>query len=136
MIAAVLAGNDALVVMPTGGGKSVCYQLPPLLLRKTCIVVSPLISLMEDQVQALNARCISACFLGSAQSSAKVKEDALAGKYAFVYVTPELAVNQTAALQRLHANAGKRCDCIWVVLHVSGCNCVPLACIVCAKGKI
>lgn len=105
-IETVLSGNDALVVMPTGGGKSVCYQIPPLVKKRTCLVVSPLISLMEDQVQALNLRNIPACYLGSAQSSKQVKDDAMAGKYMFVYVTPELAVHQVATLQRLHATTG------------------------------
>lgn len=68
VVQAVCAGNDALVIMATGGGKSLCYQVPPLLLGRPAVVVSPLISLMEDQVGALTARGISACFLGSAQT--------------------------------------------------------------------
>ncbi|GFR52325.1 hypothetical protein Agub_g14863, partial [Astrephomene gubernaculifera] len=76
VIESILAGKDCLVVMPTGGGKSICYQLPPLVLDRVCLVVSPLISLMEDQVAALNARRIPAAFLGSAQGSRQVKEDA------------------------------------------------------------
>lgn len=72
VITSALAGHDNLVVMATGGGKSLCYQLPPLLSRKTCVVISPLISLMEDQVAALNARGIKATFLGSAQTDSRV----------------------------------------------------------------
>ncbi|KXZ49836.1 hypothetical protein GPECTOR_19g287 [Gonium pectorale] len=106
VINTLLNGGDSLVVMPTGGGKSVCYQIPPLVLDRVCIVVSPLISLMEDQVAALTTRRIPAAFLGSAQSSRQVKDDAWAGKYLFVYMTPELATASGAALAALHARRG------------------------------
>lgn len=86
IISSVLQGNDNLVVMATGGGKSLCYQVPPIVSDKICIVISPLISLMEDQVQALNARNIPACYLGSAQNSRAVKDDAWQGNYLFVYM--------------------------------------------------
>lgn len=69
---AVMKGDDALVIMATGGGKSLCYQLPGLLLDGVTIVISPLISLMEDQVSALHARGIEAVFLGSAQTQRSV----------------------------------------------------------------
>ncbi|EFJ47726.1 hypothetical protein VOLCADRAFT_117801 [Volvox carteri f. nagariensis] len=102
----ILEGNDCLVVMPTGGGKSICYQIPPLVLDRVCIVVSPLISLMEDQVAALNARRLSAAFLGSAQNSRQVKDDAWTGKYQFLYLTPELATSSGPALASLHKRRG------------------------------
>eukprot|EP00798_Chlamydomonas_sp_ICE-L_P031836 gene31836-7042_t len=106
VIQAALDGQDCLVVMATGAGKSMCFQIPPLLTKKPCIVISPLISLMEDQVSALTARGIKACFLGSAQSKANVRSDAFAGKYQLVYMTPELAVNALKELASLHSRVG------------------------------
>src|SRR5262245_8487339 len=92
VIEAVLAGQDVIVVMPTGGGKSLCYQLPALLFPGVTLVVSPLIALMKDQVDALGARDIAATYINSSLSY----EDQLArlramsrGEYRLVYIAPE-----------------------------------------------
>ncbi len=88
----VAAGNDALVLMPTGGGKSLCYQVPALLRAGTGLVVSPLIALMQDQVEALRQLGVSAEFLNSsldASSAAKVEQALLAGELDLLYVAPE-----------------------------------------------
>lgn len=88
----VVSGNDALVVMPTGHGKSLCYQLPALALGGTTIVVSPLIALMKDQVDALRAKGIEATLINSSLSWEERRErtDAMiAGQYRLVYVAPE-----------------------------------------------
>src|SRR6266850_8058439 len=74
VITAIASGSDALVVMPTGGGKSLCYQLPALLLEGTTVVVSPLIALMKDQVDALQRRGISATFINSSLSDPERQE--------------------------------------------------------------
>jgi ATP-dependent DNA helicase RecQ len=73
-IESVLAGQDTLVVLPTGGGKSVCYQIPALVLPGLTVVVSPLISLMKDQVDALEARNLPAAFINSTLTSAQVSD--------------------------------------------------------------
>ncbi|PKP27093.1 MAG: DNA helicase RecQ [Bacteroidetes bacterium HGW-Bacteroidetes-2] len=88
----ILSGNDILAIMPTGGGKSLCFQLPALLLPGTAIVVSPLIALMKDQVDALHANGISAAFYNSSQSSThqnKVLDDLHNQKIKLLYVAPE-----------------------------------------------
>ncbi len=103
-VRAALAGRSALVVLPTGGGKSVCYQVPALALEGLTIVVSPLISLMQDQVQAARARGISAAALTSAQSAAereRVLADARGGNVRLLYVAPErLATGQCIGFLR------------------------------------
>ena len=97
IIEAVLAGKDVFVLMPTGGGKSICYQVPALLGTGTAIVVSPLISLMQDQVQALKLNGVSAAFLNSSQSaqeSTEVLRQLSAGELKLLYVAPERAMLQ------------------------------------------
>jgi ATP-dependent DNA helicase RecQ len=92
VIQALLAGRDALVLMPTGGGKSLCYQIPALVREGTGIVVSPLIALMQDQVTALAAVGIRAAFLNSSLdlASQRATEQALlAGELDLLYVAPE-----------------------------------------------
>ena len=91
-VASVLAGQDTLVVLPTGGGKSVCYQVPALLLPGLTVVVSPLISLMKDQVDALTARGIPATFVNSTLSSAEAADRmnrVARGEVKLLYVAPE-----------------------------------------------
>ncbi|WP_078434483.1 DNA helicase RecQ [Metabacillus halosaccharovorans] len=88
----LLAGNDTLAIMPTGGGKSICYQIPALLLEGITIVISPLISLMKDQVDALTSVGISSTFINSSLSSEELKERIIelsAGEYKIVYIAPE-----------------------------------------------
>jgi ATP-dependent DNA helicase RecQ len=91
-VSAVLEGRDTLVVLPTGGGKSLCYQVPALLLPGLTVVVSPLISLMKDQVDALTARGLPAAFINSTLSSAEVSDRlgrAQRGELKMLYVAPE-----------------------------------------------
>ena len=92
LIDALLAGRDVLGVMPTGAGKSVCYQVPALLRPGVTLVLSPLISLMEDQVTALEQAGIPAAFLNSSLSEDRYREvlrNARAGAYRLLYVAPE-----------------------------------------------
>ena len=91
-VQAVLAGRDTLVVLPTGGGKSLCYQIPALLLPGLTVVVSPLISLMKDQVDALVARGLPAAFINSTLSGGEVSDRlarAARGEIKMLYVAPE-----------------------------------------------
>ena len=98
----VVAGGDALVLMPTGGGKSLCYQIPALVRPGTGVVISPLIALMQDQVDALTAVGVRAAFLNSTQDAAerhRVESQLLAGNVDLLYLAPErLKVQQTLAL--------------------------------------
>jgi ATP-dependent DNA helicase RecQ len=98
----VVAGGDALVLMPTGGGKSLCYQIPALVREGTGIVVSPLIALMQDQVDALSAVGVRAAFLNSTQNPDErrmVEQQLLAGELDLLYLAPErLGVSGTIAL--------------------------------------
>ena len=92
LIDAVLSGRDVFGIMPTGGGKSMCYQIPALLLPGVSIVVSPLISLMRDQVMALKAAGVPAAYINSSLTGAQVQavyRNLLAGRYKIIYVAPE-----------------------------------------------
>ena len=91
-IRAGLDGRDSLVVLPTGGGKSLCYQLPPLVAGRTDVVVSPLISLMKDQVDALRTSGYAAAALHSnidAQERRRVEAEFAAGALRLLFVAPE-----------------------------------------------
>jgi len=95
IVAHVAGGGDALVLMPTGGGKSLCYQLPALLREGTALVVSPLIALMQDQVAALTQLGVRAAFLNSTLDGRAVNacEKALRnGELDLLYVAPERLV--------------------------------------------
>jgi len=92
LIDAILSGRDVFGIMPTGGGKSVCYQLPGLMLPGITIVVSPLISLMQDQVMALKASGVPAAYINSSLSGVQMQavyRNLLTGKYKIVYLAPE-----------------------------------------------
>ncbi|WP_396222015.1 ATP-dependent DNA helicase RecQ [Gemmatimonas sp.] len=103
-VEAVLSGRDALVVLPTGGGKSLCYQVPALVRGGLCVVISPLISLMKDQVEALERRAIAAAFINSTLGAAAVAERmarARDGTLSLLYLSPErLEAGNTSAQLR------------------------------------
>lgn len=93
----ILHRKDCLVLMPTGGGKSICYQIPALLFEGLTVVVSPLISLMKDQVDALRANGIDAAYLNSSQGLSEqnqIMRQAMEGKIKLLYVAPERLMQQ------------------------------------------
>lgn len=92
IISGILHGRDTLAILPTGGGKSICYQIPSMLLPGTSLVISPLISLMKDQVDALKRLGVSAAFLNSSLGAAEYRDvmrGAMQGDYKLLYVAPE-----------------------------------------------
>ena len=92
LIDGILAGHDVFGIMPTGGGKSICYQVPALMLPGITLVVSPLISLMRDQVLALKAAGVSAAYINSTLTGPQMQavyRNLLAGQYKIVYIAPE-----------------------------------------------
>src|SRR5947209_7685366 len=106
IIARLLDGRSTLAIFPTGGGKSLCYQLPALLLDGLTVVVSPLIALMKDQVDSLTARGIAAARLDSSLDAARsrqVSADLRAGRLKLLYVAPE----RLASERFLHTLAGR-----------------------------
>ncbi len=98
IIRSVLSGRDTVVLMPTGGGKSVCFQIPALMKLGTTVVVSPLIALMKDQVGALLLNGIPAAYLNSSQNSREqrqIEDDCIAGKLKLLYVSPEKLLSES-----------------------------------------
>ena len=111
IIQSLLEGQDVLALMPTGGGKSLCYQIPALVRAGTGVVVSPLFALMQDQVSALRQLGIRAAFLNSTldfQNVQQLERDLLAGELDVLYVAPERLLNERTLglLDRLQAGAG------------------------------
>jgi ATP-dependent DNA helicase RecQ len=103
IIETIVNGRDVIALLPTGGGKSLCYQVPGLLQPGLCIVVSPLLALMEDQVTDLNARGIRALSLSgrlSKQDVTRLLDNVEFGKYKFLYLSPE-RLQQEVVLERL-----------------------------------
>ena len=111
IVARAVAGQDSVVLMPTGGGKSLCYQLPALLRRGVGVVVSPLIALMHDQVEALRLLGVRAAYWNSTstpEQAAQVRRDLLAGELDLLYVAPErlLLPAFTGLLEQVAAGPG------------------------------
>ncbi|MFI5264004.1 MAG: ATP-dependent DNA helicase RecQ [Candidatus Kapaibacterium sp.] len=106
-ISALISGKDTFIVMPTGGGKSLCYQLPAVVMEGTALIISPLISLMKDQVDKLEARNIPVAAMNSSQSfddSKAVFEKARSGELKLFYVSPERLESESfkALISELH----------------------------------
>lgn len=97
IIGQIEAGNDALVLMPTGGGKSICYQIPAIVLPGTAIVISPLISLMKDQVETLRANGIEAEALNSGNDKTTdivIRRKCMSGQLKLLYISPEKVLSE------------------------------------------
>ena len=114
VLEAVFAGRDVLAIMPTGGGKSLTYQLPALFLPRPVVVVSPLIALMQDQEQKAEAADIAVEKVDSTitqTEAAEAKQDIRRGTAQLIYVTPERLENQEflADLRK----GGRQCRCLW-----------------------
>src|SRR5438876_3023041 len=119
IVRSVLSGRPTIAILPTGGGKSLCFQLPAMLLEGTTVVVSPLVALMKDQVDALNARGIPATFINSSLGEQERTERQAAlrrGAWRLVYIAPERFRSSTF----LQAMAGVRCP----LLAVDEAHCI------------
>ncbi len=119
IITSVIKGHDTLVLMPTGGGKSLCYQIPALYFEGLTVVISPLISLMKDQVDQLNAQGIPAAYLNSSldiKTQEKIQEDVFFGKIKLLYISPERMMSKS--LQELFF------DCELALFAIDEAHCV------------
>ena len=115
IITSVLKGRDTLAIMPTGGGKSLCYQLPALILKGITVVVSPLISLMQDQVSSLKTTGIQSAFLNSTLSwedYCKATDEIKSGQIKIVYVSPEGLA--TSKIRELLSSPELKISCITI----------------------
>ena len=109
IINAVIAGEDTFVLLPTGGGKSLCFQIPGLAKKGICIVISPLIALMKDQVQALNNKGIKAMSITSGISYSDLDtllDNCIYGNYKFLYLSPERLQQELvqSRIRQMHVN--------------------------------
>ncbi|MEK7158961.1 MAG: RecQ family ATP-dependent DNA helicase [Patescibacteria group bacterium] len=107
VVDSILAGHDTLAIMPTGGGKSLCYQMPALLNNKVTIVISPLIALMKDQVDGLKARGIGAAFINSSQDYSEIQavlNFIKSGQIKLLYIAPERL--KSSSFQNMFQNLG------------------------------
>jgi ATP-dependent DNA helicase RecQ len=105
-----LAGNDTLGILPTGGGKSICYQVPAMAMKGTCIVISPLIALMKDQALGLSKRCIPTLVVFSGMSKKEVEinyQKVSTGQYKFLFVSPERLRSSSNTKLTLHPSRVK-----------------------------
>lgn len=103
----IINGEDICAIMPTGMGKSICYQVPALYLDKPAIVISPLISLMMDQCMALDALGISACcYSSNVTDKYEMRKDILGGKYKLIYITPESVTQMKSFFDKLLTKQG------------------------------
>jgi ATP-dependent DNA helicase RecQ len=107
IVRSVLSGKDTLALLPTGGGKSICFQVPGLALPGLCLVISPLIALMKDQVINLQKRSVKATAIFTGMSAREIDhtlEQCVEGKYKFLYVSPERLTTKIflARLERLN----------------------------------
>jgi len=106
LVDSILSGRDALGIMPTGAGKSLCFQIPALIMEGITLVISPLISLMKDQVTTLNQAGIHAAYLNSSLTASqyyKALAYARAGRYPIIYVAPERLMTEEFLDFALHA---------------------------------
>ena len=111
IIEAVFQKKDTVVLMPTGGGKSICFQIPAITMPGTALVVSPLISLMQDQVVGLRANGVKAAFLNSTQDSTEqqqVEDDFFQGELDLLYVSPEKLCSESFLPLLQRANLHKQ----------------------------
>jgi Werner syndrome ATP-dependent helicase len=103
----IINGTDVVAVLPTGYGKSLTYQIPALYLEKVAIVISPLISLMEDQKAGLDEKGItSCCFNSNVVNKIQMKNDILKGTYQFIYIAPEMAIKMGDFFKELNEAVG------------------------------
>jgi ATP-dependent DNA helicase RecQ len=109
IVQSVLDGHDTLALLPTGGGKSLCFQVPALCIDQLCLVVSPLIALMNDQVDNLRKRGIEAGLISSAMAPEEIPvvlDNCMRGKYKFLYVSPERLSNEHFIEALRHSRVG------------------------------